>query len=79
MSLYQNDNLSALDYVQQDYLRELQLEVLCQINMARVNERGESIEGRNVSGRFATTHGADRRGFSNVTKVLANKSRLLLD
>lgn len=31
MSLYQNDNLSALDYVQQDYLRELQLERLKKI------------------------------------------------
>ena len=28
MSLYLNDDLSALDYVQLDYLRELQLERL---------------------------------------------------
>ena len=31
MSLYLNDDLSALDYVQLDYLRELQLERLKKI------------------------------------------------
>ena len=58
-------------------VRELKLKVLCEINVARVNERGDGVEGRIIiSRRFAKTHGADHRTLGvahNVAEVRADE------